>query len=138
MAGGARTILITRWRTSGRTNFDLVREFAKESANTPAAAAWQRACLLAREAPLDLSREPRLQRADDTGDLPTADHPFFWAGYLLIDTGPQPAADPTPPPEETAKDAKDATKKPNANKAEAPNAAKEEEGAGGKKLGAGN
>lgn len=108
MADGARTILMTRWRTSGRTNFDLVREFAKESANTPAAAAWQRACLLAREAPLDVTREPRLQRASDSPDLPTADHPFFWAGYLLVDTGPQPTAEPTPPPEETAKDTKEA------------------------------
>jgi hypothetical protein len=22
------------------------------------------------------------------GDLATANHPFFWAGYLLVDTGP--------------------------------------------------
>jgi len=90
MAGGARTILMTRWRTSGRTNFDLVREFAKELPNAPAADAWLRACLLAREAPLDAAREPRLKRSDETGDLPSADHPFFWAGYMLVDTGPRP------------------------------------------------
>ncbi len=46
MAEGARTVLITRWRTGGRTNFDLVREFVKGSADTLAAEAWQRACLL--------------------------------------------------------------------------------------------
>jgi len=90
MAGGARTILITRWRTGGRTNFDLVLEFAKELPNASAADAWQRACLLAREAPLDITREPRLRRSDETGELPTADHPLFWAGYLLVDTGPRP------------------------------------------------
>jgi hypothetical protein len=90
MAGGARTVLITRWRTGGRTNFDLVREFAKELPNVPAAEAWQRATLLAREAPLDPAKEPRLKKADDTADMPTADHPFFWAGYLLVDTGPRP------------------------------------------------
>src|SRR5207248_8391091 len=91
MSGGARTVLLTRWRTSGRTNFDLVREFAKESADSPAAEAWQRACLLARENPIDQKHEPRLKRAEDADEVPKADHPFFWAGYLLVDTGPRPA-----------------------------------------------
>lgn len=98
MAGGARTVLMTRWRTSGRTNFDLVREFAKELPSAPASDAWQRATLLAREAPLDISREPRFKRSDDAGDLPTADHPFFWAGYILVDTGPRPEPPPTTDP----------------------------------------
>jgi hypothetical protein len=89
MSSGARTVLLTRWRTGGRTNFDLVREFAKESADAPAAEAWQRACLLARENPLDQSHEPRLKHSEETGDMPTADHPFFWAGYLVVDTGPR-------------------------------------------------
>src|SRR5262249_3418410 len=109
MSNGARSILLTRWRTGGRTNFDLVREFAKESAESPAAEAWQRACLLARENPIDFGHEPRLKKADDSGDMPTADHPFFWAGYIVVDTGPSPAK-----PEEKvatkangAKDAKD-------------------------------
>jgi hypothetical protein len=102
MAGGARSVLMTRWRTSGRTNFELVREFAKELPNAPASDAWQRACLLAREAPLDATREPRLKHSDETGDLPTADHPFFWAGYILVDTGPRAEA---PPPTEPAKPA---------------------------------
>jgi hypothetical protein len=93
MEGGARTILLTRWRTSGRTNFDLIREFAGELANSPATEAWQRACLLAREAPLEAAREPRLKRSDETGESPTADHPFFWAGYMLVDNSP-PAAPP--------------------------------------------
>jgi hypothetical protein len=88
MADGARTVLLTRWRTGGRTNFELVREFVRELPNAPASEAWQRACLLARETPLEASREPRLKRSNDTGELPTADHPFFWAGYLLVDTSP--------------------------------------------------
>jgi hypothetical protein len=88
MSNGARSILLTRWRTGGRTNFDLVREFAKESTESPAAEAWQRACLLARESPIDIGHEPRLKKADDLADMPTADHPFFWAGYIVVDTGP--------------------------------------------------
>ena len=92
MAGGARIILLSRWRTGGRTNLELVREFVQELPDTPAAEAWQRACLLARETPLDAESEPRLRGLGDTGELPTADHPFFWAGYMLVDTSPQPGA----------------------------------------------
>ena len=90
MASGARTVLLSRWRTTGRTNFDLVREYIKQSTDTPATDAWQRACLFARENPIDQNHEPRLKHSDDTSDLPTADHPFFWAGYLLVDTGARP------------------------------------------------
>ncbi len=109
MADGARTVLLTRWRTAGRTNFDLVREFTKDSADAPAAEAWQRACLFARENPVDQTYEPRLKHSDETTDAPTADHPFFWAGYLLVDTGPR-----APKPE--------GTEQPDASK---PDAAKE-------------
>jgi hypothetical protein len=93
MAGGARTILLTRWRTGGRTNFDLVREFVQELPHSWPADAWQRSCVLAREAPLDTTHEPRLKRPDDAAEMPTADHPFFWAGYLLVDSTPRLAAD---------------------------------------------
>jgi hypothetical protein len=89
MATGARTILLSRWRTGGRTNLELVREFARVQPQLPATEAWQRACLLAREAPLDAKNEPRLKGLEDSGELPTADHPFFWAGYLLVDTSPR-------------------------------------------------
>jgi hypothetical protein len=98
MASGARTILLTRWRTGGRTNFDLVREFAKESGDSPAAEAWQRACLLARENPIEPAHEPRLKASKDAGDVPKADHPFFWAGYLLVDTSPRPEKVPSDQP----------------------------------------
>jgi hypothetical protein len=98
MEDGARTVLFTRWRTGGKTNFDLVREFARELPNAPATEAWQRACLLAREEPMELSLEPRLKRSADAAELPGAGHPFFWAGYLLADT--------TPRPDDVAEDAK--------------------------------
>jgi hypothetical protein len=96
MANGARTMLLTRWRTNGRTNFDLVREFVQELPNEPAADSWRRSVMLAREAPLDISREPRLKRSDDKVELPTADHPFFWAGYVLVDTGTRPGQEEQP------------------------------------------
>jgi CHAT domain-containing protein len=39
--------------------------------------------LLARSAELDPTTEPRLKEVK-AGEVPTANHPFFWAGYLLV------------------------------------------------------
>jgi hypothetical protein len=85
MATGARTVLISRWRTAGQTSFDLVREFAQELSNLPAAEAWQRSVEVASDAPLEADREPRVK--EEGGGATKADHPFFWAGYLLVDSG---------------------------------------------------
>ncbi len=46
MATGARTVVLSRWRTGGRTNLELVREFVRELPQLPATEAWQRARLL--------------------------------------------------------------------------------------------
>ncbi|MEX0712984.1 MAG: CHAT domain-containing protein, partial [Pirellulales bacterium] len=89
MANGARTVLISRWRTGGQTSFDLVREFAQELPHTTAADAWQRSVLVVSDMPLDPALEPRLKH-EDVAQPPKADHPFFWAGYMLIDTGTSP------------------------------------------------
>jgi tetratricopeptide (TPR) repeat protein len=86
MAAGARTILISQWRSGGQTSFDLVREFVQELPHTSAADAWQRSVALVRAATLEPEREPRF-RPDKKEAPPPAEHPFFWAGYLLIDVG---------------------------------------------------
>jgi hypothetical protein len=72
----------------------LVREFVQELPHGSAADAWQRSALLARETPLDASQEPRLKQLDDSAEPIGADHPFFWAGYMLLDTGTRPAEEP--------------------------------------------
>jgi hypothetical protein len=87
MASGARTVLVSRWRTGGQMNLQLVREFVQELQQSPADMAWQRAVMLAWETPLDAAQEPRLKRLAEGTEPPGADHPFFWAGYLLVDTG---------------------------------------------------
>ena len=89
MAAGARTVLISRWRTGGQSSYDLMREFIQELPHTPAADAWQRSVLLLSESELVPDREPRV---DPEGlDAPlTGSHPFFWAGYVLVDTGAAP------------------------------------------------
>lgn len=86
MARGSRTVLISRWRTGGRTSLDLIREFAQELPHSSATEAWQRSVLLAIESPVDHEQEPRVDRPTKDVEL-KAGHPFFWAGYLLADTG---------------------------------------------------
>jgi hypothetical protein len=89
MANGARTVLLTRWRTGGQSSLDLVREFAQELPHASAANAWQRSVLLASDRTLNPDSEPRL-KASPRDEAPRADHPFFWAGFLLADTGTLP------------------------------------------------
>ncbi|MBN1393763.1 MAG: CHAT domain-containing protein [Pirellulales bacterium] len=90
MAGGSRTLLLSRWRTGGQSSFDLVREFAQELPRAAPADAWQRAVLLANDSRLDLDAEPRVKRTASS-ETPKAVHPFFWAGYMLVDCGAAPA-----------------------------------------------
>ena len=92
MATGTRTILLSRWRSGGQTSLDLVREFTQELPHTTPADSWQRAVQLVRNSTLNIEAEPRISKktaaelADDGKELRAA-HPFFWAGYLLVDSG---------------------------------------------------
>lgn len=86
MASGARTVLISRWRTGGPSAHDVVREFAQELPHLSASAAWQRSLAVVGPTELDPDAEPRVK--EFMADPPLRlDHPFFWAGYLLADTG---------------------------------------------------
>ena len=86
MANGARTLLLSRWRTGGQSSFDLVREFTQELPRTSPADAWQRAVLLLAGSRLNLEAEPRVKRAK-SDEIPKGNNPFFWAGYMLVDCG---------------------------------------------------
>lgn len=105
MSTGTRTILLSRWRTGGQNSYDLVREFTQELPNTSPALAWQRSVQLARESRLDPALEPRFKLLGKD-EPPKAEHPFFWAGNLLVDTAgdPRPPADPEPPAEDKPED----------------------------------
>jgi hypothetical protein len=98
MSSGVRTLLISRWRSGGQTSFDIVREFAQELPHTTPADAWQRAVLVVADSRLNLEAEPRLKRAA-TIDSPKATHPFFWSGYMLVDSGAPPERE-EPEPEQ--------------------------------------
>jgi hypothetical protein len=86
MAAGSRTILISQWRTGGQTSFDLVRELVQELPHTAAADAWQRSVSLVMAQPFNSEAEPRIARSKRSEES-KAEHPFFWAGYLLVDQG---------------------------------------------------
>lgn len=100
MSCGARTMLISRWRTGGQTSFDVAREFTQELPHTSPADAWQRAVMVVSDSQLDVEAEPRV-RPSPTVDAPKADHPFFWSGYMLVDSGVA-VAEPGPPPDPAA------------------------------------
>ncbi len=93
MATGTRSILISRWALGGQSAFDLVREYAQELPYVSPSNAWRRSVLLNSHSQIAPSLEPRL-RLNGTGDSIPASHPVFWAGYLLVDSGTQPAHDP--------------------------------------------
>lgn len=112
LSSGARTLLLSRWRTGGQSSFDLVREFAQELPHTAPAEAWQRAVLLTRQSRVYPEAEPRIRLAAGANP-PLADHPFFWAGYLLVDDGtPAQKSEPAEPAEKPAKPEKAAVPAP--------------------------
>jgi len=108
MSCGSRTVLISRWRTGGKTSYDLVREFVQELPHSSAAKAWQRSVFLASQDELVVEREPRVKPTNLEVSV-KADHPFLWAAYLLVDTGLSPSAVEDTKPAAVA-EAKDAAK----------------------------
>jgi hypothetical protein len=110
MANGSRTILMSRWRTGGQTSLDLTREFAQELSDTSPSDAWQRAVQVVESSRLNWEAEPRLKRLTTDATL-NAEHPFFWAGYMLVDSGTGPKS-LEQKPEPAEKDAKKAAPAP--------------------------
>jgi tetratricopeptide (TPR) repeat protein len=107
LAAGARTALVSRWRVGGKVSVDLVEEFLRDQrgdgAADPAAdfatpsESWRRAVELVAAEPPDLSRERRVKPSPKS-PITDARHPFFWAGYLLVDCGPGIYPDAPPQP----------------------------------------
>ena len=89
MASGTRTALLSRWRTGGKAPSILVREFATELPHASASDAWRTAIEMLQVEKLDAKAEPRLKMSRDLQEV-SAGHPFFWAGYVLLDTGAEP------------------------------------------------
>lgn len=105
LASGAKTVLMSRWSTGGKTERDLVREFVLELPYTPADKAWRRSVALARRTDMDAQQEPRLKSGGDAAEPLPPEHPFFWSGFLLVDTGFDPSPVEAPPEEAPAEPA---------------------------------
>ena len=93
LATGTETAVISRWNVGGRIGIDLGIEFIKDRQHEgirdnllPAAVSWQRAVDLVTAEQPDFNQEPRIKITSSV--IPQdATHPFFWAGYTLIDCG---------------------------------------------------
>jgi CHAT domain-containing protein len=90
MASGTNSILLSRWPLGGQSTFDLVREYVQELPFTRASDAWRRSVLLGARNPIVAGLEPRL-RSEGVEKEVRGTHPYFWASYMLIDNGVQPA-----------------------------------------------
>ncbi|MDO5310193.1 MAG: hypothetical protein Q4G03_11985 [Planctomycetia bacterium] len=86
-ASGADTMLLSRWRTGGRSMFDLTQEFLKNYPEMPVAEAWKQAVTSVSARDVVVEEEPRLRKLGRSEPTPRYDSPFWWAGYLLIDSG---------------------------------------------------
>lgn len=90
---GADAMLLSRWRTGGRSAFDLSTDFLKNYESEPVADAWKNAVLALMKRDVVLDEEPRLKTPGRSEEPPRYDRPFWWAGYLLIDSGEALSAD---------------------------------------------
>ncbi len=88
MAAGSRTIVLSRWRMGGSSTIDLMREYHQELGYTSAAKSWRRSVRLMQESNLLVETEPRIR--GNARDALSGQHPIFWAGYILCDTGNEP------------------------------------------------
>ena len=86
MASGSRSVLLSRWRVGGSSTESLISEYVQELPYRSAPESWQRSVELFRSTELDPMSEPRMQSGAVQHAM-TAEHPFFWAGYMLIDDG---------------------------------------------------
>ncbi|MGL6226481.1 MAG: CHAT domain-containing protein [Thermoguttaceae bacterium] len=89
-ANGTKTILISRWKTGGRSMYDLIEAFLQNYTQFPASESWRKAIMSVAAKPLKLEEEPRLKLGKEEEPL-RANHPFFWAGFMLVDRGEKPS-----------------------------------------------
>ena len=91
-ACGAKTVLLSRWRTGGRVSYDLTEQFLLRLSDKPATAAWRQAVMEVGGNPINLDEEPRVRNEAKEKDAapPIANHPFFWGAFMLIDRGEAP------------------------------------------------
>ncbi len=90
-AAGAQSVLVGRWPAGAFPATELAREFVQELDELGPEAAWQRSVELLWQTEIDHMLDPTIVVDKELTSLP-GEHPYFWAGYLLMDlTVPPPA-----------------------------------------------
>ncbi|MEZ6095350.1 MAG: hypothetical protein R3C03_14160 [Pirellulaceae bacterium] len=83
-ASGARTILISRWPTRGRSSSYFTESYWRLSRTMPPIDAFRNTLHAMQELELETEFEGRVSGAKEVVSV-KAKHPLFWAGYLLMD-----------------------------------------------------
>jgi len=82
LASGSRTVALSRWRVGGESTYKLMGGFLEKTRDLPVDQAWQISVNAIRTGQSAADKEPRARDFDAPIDT---SHPFFWAGYLLVD-----------------------------------------------------
>ncbi|MBX3419441.1 MAG: CHAT domain-containing protein [Pirellulaceae bacterium] len=86
LASGTKTALVSRWPTNGISGLKFSSTYRQETRKHPPIEAIHLARMQMIAEPLDFDREPRAKKAKgQEQDVVNAEHPFFWAGYMLVD-----------------------------------------------------
>ncbi len=94
MASGVRSILISRWNPGGKNSVDISRQFMVESRNKSTVEALDISTRAARDLEIKFEDEIRVKPPRKDPQPFKAEHPFFWAGNMLLDLeGYDPPAD---------------------------------------------
>ncbi|MCH2183760.1 MAG: CHAT domain-containing protein, partial [Mariniblastus sp.] len=93
LASGSRTILISRWRVGGENSLAQTRDYATRLHEQRPIDAWSDSVKDSKKRELKLENEPRIK--PEKLDQPiVAEHPFFWAGMMLVEVPNDGTANP--------------------------------------------
>jgi hypothetical protein len=96
IACGAQTVLISRWNVGNSSAFQASTDFAAASTSQSAIDAWLQTVDKIKSLPVDVGEASRIKGPKEGIGDRKCDHPFFWSGYLLVDTGWKPAVEEPP------------------------------------------
>jgi len=100
LASGSRSILLSRWCSGGQNAIDLSRRFIVNAQEMSPIEALEQSNKEARESDLVLENEIRIKSSAKSTDTFKAEHPFFWAGNMLVDlNGYRPPVDDSADPD---------------------------------------
>ena len=107
LASGARAVMISRWRVGGANSLELARNYAKKLESMTPVKALQASIEESKKLDLDFEKEPRI-KPKKTAQPIKAEHPFFWAGNMIVEVPNAATIDNPDKAKDALDDAKDA------------------------------